>query len=150
VAVLLQPLDRNHRHVAGPGTECLPSLSAGPPDCTSLRHAPDASLWCARRAPGSARAPAPGDPHLDDLVPAGWRLGQRLPRRCFQHHDDDPSLLRLGDRLRCLIPHHSHCRHALSLSSPLPSHPTVVPAHSHSHTHSLTRTPPSLYFKGKI
>jgi hypothetical protein len=68
--------------------------------------------------PGSARVPAPGDPHLDDLVPAGWRLGQRLPRRCLQHHGDDPSLLRLGDRLWCIIPHHSHCRHALSLSSP--------------------------------
>jgi hypothetical protein len=52
---------------------------------------PDASLRCARRAPGSARAPAPGDPHLDALVPAGWRLGQRLPRCCLQHHGDDPT-----------------------------------------------------------
>jgi hypothetical protein len=40
------------------------------------------------------------------LLSAPWRIG------------DDPSLLRLGDRLWCLIPHHSHCRHALSLSSP--------------------------------
>jgi hypothetical protein len=44
----------------------------------------------------------------------------------FQHHDDDPSLLRLGDRLRCIIPHHSHCRHALSLSFPLSSHPSSI------------------------
>jgi hypothetical protein len=66
VVVLLQPLERDHRHVAGPGTECIPPPGAGPPDCTSLRHAPDASLRCARRAPGSARAPAPGDPHLND------------------------------------------------------------------------------------
>jgi hypothetical protein len=71
VAVLLQPLDRDHRHVAGPGSACLPSPSVGPPDCTSLWHALDASLWCAHRAPGSARAPAPGDPRLDDLVPTG-------------------------------------------------------------------------------
>jgi hypothetical protein len=99
VAVLLQPLDRDHRHVAGPGTKCLPSPGASPPDCTSLRHAPDASLRHACHAPGSARAPAPGDPHLDDLVPTGWRVGQRLPRCFFQHHGDDPSLLRLGDRL---------------------------------------------------
>jgi hypothetical protein len=126
MAVFLQPLDRDHRHVAGPGTECLPSLGADPPDCTSLRHAPDASLRCARRAPGSARAPAPGDPHLDALVPAGWRLGQRLPRSCLQHHGDDPTPLRLGDRLRCLVPHHSHDRHALSLSSPSPlTHPRL-------------------------
>jgi hypothetical protein len=112
--------------VVGPGTECLPSPGAGPPDCTSLRHASDASLWCACRAPSSARAPTFGDPHLDDLVPTGWRVGQRLPRCCFQHHGDDPSLLRLGDRLWCLIPHHSHCRHALSLSSPLSSHPSSI------------------------
>jgi hypothetical protein len=112
-----------HRHVVGPGTECLPSLGAGPPDCTSLRHAPVASLQCARRAPGFARAPAPGDPHLDALVPAGWRLGQRLPRCCLQHHGDNPTPLRLGDRLRCLVPHHSHDRHALSLSSPPLTHP---------------------------
>jgi hypothetical protein len=97
VAVRLQPLDRDHRHVARPGTECLPSLGAGPPDRTLLRHALDASLRCARRTPVSACAPAPGDPHLDDVVPTGWRLGQRLPRCCLQHHGDDPSPLRLGD-----------------------------------------------------
>jgi hypothetical protein len=88
VAVILQLLDRDHRHVAGPGTECLPSSGACPPDCTSLRHA---SLRCTRRALGSARAPVPGDPHLDALVPAGRWLGQRLPRCCFQHHGDDPT-----------------------------------------------------------
>jgi hypothetical protein len=126
VAVLLQPLDRDHRHVDGPGTECPPSLGAGPPDCTSLRHAPAASVRCARRAPGSARSPAPGDPHLDDLVPAGWRLGQRLPRCCFQHHGYDPSLLRLRDRLWCLLPYHSHCMHALPLSFPLSYHPSSI------------------------
>jgi hypothetical protein len=125
VAVRLQPLDRDHRHVAGPGTQCLPSPGTCPPDYTSLRHAPDASLRCARRAPGSARAPAPGDTHLDALVPAGWRLGQRLPRCCLQHHGDDPTPLRLGDRLRCLVPHHSHDRHALSLSSPPPLSPIL-------------------------
>jgi len=91
VAVILQPLDRDHRHVAGPGTECLPSLGTGAPHCTSLRHASDASLQCASRAPGSASAPAPGAPPLDALVPAGWRLGQRLPRCCLQHHGDDPT-----------------------------------------------------------
>jgi hypothetical protein len=123
VAVILQPLDRDHRHVAGPGTECLPSSGAGPPDCTSLRRA---SLRCPCRAPGPARAPAPGDPHLDALVPAGRWLGQRLPRCCLQHHGDDPTPFRLGDRLRCLVPHHSHDRHALSLSSPLPSHPSLI------------------------
>jgi hypothetical protein len=40
MAVLLQPLDWDYRHVAGPGPECLLSPGAGPPDCTSLRHAP--------------------------------------------------------------------------------------------------------------
>jgi hypothetical protein len=66
---------------------------------------------------GMPPTPAPGDPH-DDLVPAIWRLGQRLPRRRFQHHGDHASFLRLGDRLWCLLPHHSHYRHALSLPSP--------------------------------
>jgi hypothetical protein len=122
VAVILQPLDRDHRHVAGPGTECLPSSGACTPDCTSLRHA---SLWCTRRAPGSVRAPVPGDPHLDALVPADRWLGQRIPRCCLQHHGDDPTPLRLGDRLRCFVPHHSHDRHALSLSSPPPLSPIL-------------------------
>jgi hypothetical protein len=27
---------------------------------------------------------------LDALVPAGWRMGPRLPRRRLQHHGDDP------------------------------------------------------------
>ena len=122
VAVILQPLDRDHRHVAGPGTEYPPSPGASPPDYTSLRRT---SLWCSRRAPGSAPAPAPGDPHLDALVPAGRWLGQRLPCCCLQHHGDDPTPLRLGDRLRCLVPHHSHGRHALSLSLPPPLSPIL-------------------------
>jgi hypothetical protein len=127
VAVLLQPLDRDHRHVAGPGTECLPSPGTGPPNYTSLRHAPDASLRCARRALGSARAPAPGDPHLDDLVSTSWRVGQRLPRCCFQHHGDDPSLLRLGDRLWCLIPHPLPLQaRSLALIPPFPLTPSSI------------------------
>jgi hypothetical protein len=125
MAVLLQPLDRDHRHVAGPGTECLPSLCVGPPDCTALRHAPDTSLWCARRASVSARTPAPGDPHLDDFVPAGWRLGQRLPRCCLQHHGDDPSpsdwVIDSG------ASYHTTPRQARSLAlTPLPSHPSSI------------------------
>ena len=42
---------------------------------------------------GSAPSHALGEPHLDVLVPAGWRLVQCLPRRHFQHHGDDPSSL---------------------------------------------------------
>jgi hypothetical protein len=74
MAVLLQPLDWDHRHVAGPGTECLSSPGTGPPECTSLRHAPDASLRCAHRAPGSAHAPAPGTPTSTTWSPpaGGW------------------------------------------------------------------------------
>jgi hypothetical protein len=75
VAVLLQPLDRDHRHVAGPGTECPSSLGAGPPNCTSLRHAPDASVRCAHHAPGSAPALLPpGTPTPTTWSPpaGGW------------------------------------------------------------------------------
>jgi hypothetical protein len=112
--------------VVGPGTECLPSLGAGPPDCTSLRHAPDASLRCVRRAPGFARAPAPGDPHLDALVPAGWRMGQRLPRCCLQHHGDDPTpsdwVIDSGASY-----HTTPTTGTLSRSHlPLPSHPSSI------------------------
>jgi hypothetical protein len=118
VVVFLQSLDRDHRHVAGPDPECLSPPGTGPPNCASLWLASDAFIWRARCTSGSAPAPAPGEPHLDVLIPAGWRLGQRLPRRRFQHHGDDPSFLRLGDRLWCLLPHHSLRRHALSLPSP--------------------------------
>jgi hypothetical protein len=94
VAIVLQPLDRDHRHVAGLGTEYLPSPDAGSPDCASLQCASDTSLWrvcnATNSASGSAPAPAPRHPRLDDLVLAGWRLGQRLPRRSLQHHGDDP------------------------------------------------------------
>jgi hypothetical protein len=111
--------------VAGLGPTCLPSPGAGPPDCATLRRASHASLRHACLASDSTPTPAPGDPH-DDLVPAVWRLGQRLPRRRFQHRGDDPSFLRLGDRLWSLLPHHSHYRHALPLPSPLSSHPSSI------------------------
>jgi hypothetical protein len=116
---------RHGRHSITPGQgpspcgrarpTCLPS--PGPPDCATLRRACLAS--------DSAPTPAPGDPY-NDLVPDVWRLGQRLPRRRFQHHSDDPSFLRLGDRLWCLLPHHSHYRHALPLPSPHSSHPSSI------------------------
>jgi hypothetical protein len=118
VAVILQPLDRDHLHVARSGPECLSSSVAGPSDSASLRRASDASLRRAIDDSGSTLAPAAGDPHLDALVPAGWRMGLCLPRRRLQHHGDDPPPpLRLCHRLRCILPHHPHCRHALSLSS---------------------------------
>jgi hypothetical protein len=110
MAIILQSLDRDHRHVAGSGPECLPFPGAGLPDCSPLRRASHAS--------DSTPVLAPRNPHLNDMVPAGWRLGQRLPRRRVQHHGDDPSVLRLGDRLWCLLPHHSHHRHTLPLPSP--------------------------------
>lgn len=68
MAVVLQPLDRVHLHVAAPGTGCLPALSSnpGPPDGVSLRRATNDS--------GSTLAPAYRDPHPDTLVPqaGGW------------------------------------------------------------------------------
>jgi hypothetical protein len=101
VVVILQHLERDHLHVAGSGTECLPSSSAGSPDSASLRRASGASLRRASDAPlrratdvaSSAKSPAPGDPHLNSLVPVGWRMGPRLPRRCLQHYGDGPTLL---------------------------------------------------------
>jgi hypothetical protein len=86
--------------------------SASRPPAPALLAAPPYGV------PATPPAPALGDPHLDDLVPAGWRLGRRLPHRRLEHHGDDPSSHRLGDQLWCLLPHHSHCRHALSLPSP--------------------------------
>jgi hypothetical protein len=62
VTIILQPLDRDHRHVAGPGPERLPSY-ASPPDSASIRRASDDSA--------SALAPASGDTHPDTLVPTG-------------------------------------------------------------------------------
>jgi hypothetical protein len=61
--------------VAGPGPECLPSFVVGPSDSASLWRAFDASLRCATDDFGSNLAPTPGDPHLDTLVPASWRMG---------------------------------------------------------------------------
>jgi hypothetical protein len=72
VTVILQHLDRDHRHVAGPGPECLPPSYAGPPDRASLQRAPDDS--------DSAPAPATGDPHSDS-----WRVGPSCPCRRLQH-----------------------------------------------------------------
>jgi hypothetical protein len=111
--------------VVGPGSSGLPSPGAGPPDCATLRRASHASLQRAYIASGSAPTPALGYPH-DNLVPAVWRLGPRLPQCRLQHHGDDPSFLRLGDRLWCLLPHHSHYRHALPLPSPHSSHPSSI------------------------
>lgn len=93
VAVFLQSLDRDHHHVAGLDPECLSPLGAVPPYCASLWRVSDAFIWRARCTSGSAPSHALGEPHLDVLVPAGWRLGQCLPRRHFQHHGDDPSSL---------------------------------------------------------
>jgi hypothetical protein len=53
-------------------------------------------------------------------------IGPCHPRRCFQHHSDGPTLIRLGHRLRCFLPHHPHCRHALSLPPPHSSHPSSI------------------------
>jgi hypothetical protein len=71
VVVILQPLDRDHLHVAGPVPECLPSSGAGPTDSTSLWRACAALLRRAIDGFGSTLAPAPEDPHLDYVVPAG-------------------------------------------------------------------------------
>jgi hypothetical protein len=42
LVVTLQPLDRNHLHVAGSGPECLPSSGAGSPYCAP---------YCSHRTP---------------------------------------------------------------------------------------------------
>jgi hypothetical protein len=77
-------------HVAEPGPGCLPASSsyAGPPDGVPLWRASDDS--------GSALVPASEDPHPDILVPADWRVRLSLPHRCFQHHGDDTTPLRIG------------------------------------------------------
>jgi hypothetical protein len=108
VTIILQPLDRNHRHVAGPGPERLPSY-ANPPNSASLRRASDDST--------SDPAPASRDTHPDTLVPTSWRVGPILPRCRLQHHGNDTPL-QLGGRLRCVLttprarypatPHYSH------------------------------------------
>jgi hypothetical protein len=84
MAVILQPLDRDHLHVAGSGPECLPSYDASSLDHAALLRTGIASF---------ALAPAPGDPHPDSLVPDGWRMGPCLPRHHFKHHGDGPKLI---------------------------------------------------------
>jgi hypothetical protein len=88
MAVGLQPLDRHHLHVAGSGSQCLPSFAgAGSPACIHLRSSLATCLWYAplRRIlddPDSTSALASGD----SLVAPGWRLGRSLPCRRLQHH----------------------------------------------------------------
>jgi hypothetical protein len=96
VAVILQPLDWDHRHVVGPDSECLPPSCAGPPDRASLRRAPS----------NSTPAPASEDLHLDTLVPAGWRVGPSCPH------------CRLGAPLWCVLPQHLQHGHVIPLIPP--------------------------------
>jgi hypothetical protein len=69
VAIVLQPLVRDHLHVAEPGHGCLPTASSSTcsPGFATIRRAYDGS--------GSALAPISGDPYPDTLVPNGWRVG---------------------------------------------------------------------------
>jgi hypothetical protein len=69
-AVILQPLDRDHLHVAGLGPECLPSYDAGSPEYAALQHA----IVALRRATDVASSA---------LAPTGWRMGSHLLRRRF-------------------------------------------------------------------
>jgi hypothetical protein len=73
MAVILQPLDRDHPYVAELGYKCLPASSsyASPPDGVPLRRGTD----------DTSPAPASRDLHPDTLVPTGWRMGLSLPRR---------------------------------------------------------------------
>jgi hypothetical protein len=110
MAVILQPLDRDHLHVAGPGPECLPSSSAGPPDCASLRRA-------------SATPTTPTPPQLPPLGPGmpwspmvgGWDSASDATAFCTMAMTPPPP--RLGGRLRFLLSHHSYCRHTLLVPS---------------------------------
>jgi hypothetical protein len=112
VVVVLQPLDRDHLHVARSDLGCRPASSSyvGPPDGAPLRHTP--------MTPAPPPLPPPGTRHPVTMVPAGWRVGLNLPRRRLQHHGDDITPLRLGGRLRRVLPHHLHPRHIISLPSP--------------------------------
>jgi hypothetical protein len=51
------------------------------------------------------------------------RLGPYRPRRRMQHHSVGPTAFRLGHRLWCILSHHSHHRHALSLTPTFPHTP---------------------------
>jgi hypothetical protein len=115
VAVILQPLDRDYRHVVGPGFECLSPFCVDPLDRASLRRA----------SSDSALAPASGHLHLDTLVPASWRMGPSRPHHHLQHHGDDPTLVRLGGRLWCVLPHHLQQGHIIPLIPP-PSLPSLL------------------------
>jgi hypothetical protein len=121
LAVVLQPLDRHHLHVAGPGPQHFPSSGAGAGSPDYAAHQWHASIWRATSDP--APAPAFGAVYHDTMVPVRCRLGPyRLRLRLrLQHHGFGPTAFRLGHRLRCLLSHHPYHRHALSLT-PTSSH----------------------------
>jgi hypothetical protein len=77
----------------GSGPECLPSYEPRSPDNATIQRAFDTPLWRDTDVTSSTLASAPGDPHLDTLAPAGWRMGPCIHRHRFQHHGDGPTLI---------------------------------------------------------
>lgn len=119
VAVILQPLDRDHLHVAGLDQGCFFAMSptTGSPDDALLRSPSTFSGSSTLLIAGSASPPAPRDPCLDTLVPLARRWDQASLAASFGTMVLTlPHLSRLGGRLRRFLPHYC-CQHVISLSS---------------------------------
>jgi hypothetical protein len=70
MAIVLQPLDQDHLHVARSNHGCL---LAAPP---SVGSPDDATLW--RPPTLNDSNSASGEPYPDTLVPTGWTVGASL------------------------------------------------------------------------